>query len=55
MTCPECSSGNIHGETHYSSSQKGHVEIDCYCDNCGCEWIEIEETEITKHGNTKEE
>lgn len=54
MTCPDCGSGNVHGEQNYARSGLGHTEVECYCGECGCEWTETTTIEITKHGEKEE-
>lgn len=58
--CPECGSNNIEDATvspYEGSDGQGYehwIEYEYYCEDCGCEFTEREETKriitVTKHG-----
>jgi len=51
LECPECRSKNISWEENTRKREPGITVLEYVCQDCGCEFDEIEKIKIIKHGN----
>lgn len=55
VICPECRSENLERDWLSRMYSEYHDEVRYFCNDCGCEFREITDITIDKHGCQKDE